>query len=260
MKRILFLTLILTASLLPAQVAPPNEAGVSMGHLHLNVRDVEAAKRFWILLGAKPVKFGESTIMQIPGNLVFLRKAEPTGGSVGTVINHAGIRMKNVAAEFERLTSAGVKGEKGARWPQQAFMYSEDGLKVELFEDKTMSVPMMNHHVHFFVPEKSVTELQAWYVKTFGGVAAERTFKVVDFPGGTLTISGVTTPTTKTQGTALDHIGFEVKNLEEFCKKLEASGIKLDRPFTKASPQLSLAFFTDPWGTYIELTEGLNKF
>jgi predicted enzyme related to lactoylglutathione lyase len=58
----------------------------------------------------------------------------------------------------------------------------------------------------------------------------------------------------------IDHIGFEVKNLEEFTKKLTAQGIKLDRPYTKVDAlNISIAFITDPWGTYIELTEGLDK-
>jgi hypothetical protein len=45
-----------------------------------------------------------------------------------------------------------------------------------------------------------------------------------------------------------------------FCQKLEANGIKLDRPVTEL-PKLGLtvAFLTDPWGTKIELTEGLAK-
>ncbi len=62
-----------------------------------------------------------------------------------------------------------------------------------------------------------------------------------------------------TKGRGLDHIGFEIKDLEAFCKKAEASGVKFDMPYTKR-PDLgiSLAFLTDPWGTYIELNEGLN--
>ena len=67
-------------------------------------------------------------------------------------------------------------------------------------------------------------------------------------------------PVVGTQGRALDHIGFEVKNLEEFCKKLEADGIKMAVPYSKVPALgISIAFFTDPWGTYIELTEGLDK-
>jgi hypothetical protein len=51
-----------------------------------------------------------------------------------------------------------------------------------------------------------------------------------------------------------------VKNLEAFTKKLEAEGVKLDRPYTKvAALNIAIAFLTDPWGTYIELTEGLDR-
>ena len=63
-----------------------------------------------------------------------------------------------------------------------------------------------------------------------------------------------------TKGRALDHIGFEVNGLEAFCKKLEAQGIKFDVPYRKVPALgISVAFLTDPWGTYIELTEGLRK-
>jgi len=63
-----------------------------------------------------------------------------------------------------------------------------------------------------------------------------------------------------TKGRALDHIGFEVTNLEAFTQKLEAAGVKFDVPYRKLPALgLGLAFLTDPWGTYIELTEGLDK-
>ena len=59
----------------------------------------------------------------------------------------------------------------------------------------------------------------------------------------------------------IDHIGFEVDNLEAFCKKLEEQGVEFDIPFrTIESIGLSVAYLTDPWGTYIELTEGLDDF
>jgi catechol 2,3-dioxygenase-like lactoylglutathione lyase family enzyme len=56
----------------------------------------------------------------------------------------------------------------------------------------------------------------------------------------------------------LDHIGFDVKNLEEFCKKLEAAGIKLDRPLETRPDGSKLTFIHDPWGTSIELNERPN--
>jgi len=63
-----------------------------------------------------------------------------------------------------------------------------------------------------------------------------------------------------TRGRVVDHIGFEVKDLEAFCRKLEGMGFTLDRPYTKvAALNIAIAFISDPWGTYIELTEGLDK-
>ena len=40
-----------------------------------------------------------------------------------------------------------------------------------------------------------------------------------------------------TKGRALDHIGFEVKGLEAFCKKLQAEGYTLEVPY-REMPQL----------------------
>jgi catechol 2,3-dioxygenase-like lactoylglutathione lyase family enzyme len=70
-----------------------------------------------------------------------------------------------------------------------------------------------------------------------------------------------TPPTLGTKGRIIDHIGFEVRNLEAFCKNLEAHGVKLDAPYRKLPERgIALAFLTDPAGVYIELTEGLDKF
>jgi len=63
------------------------------------------------------------------------------------------------------------------------------------------------------------------------------------------------------KGHPLDHISFEIGNLDEFCKKLEAQGVKLDMQIIEAKQiGLKVTFVTDPAGTRIELTEGLaNK-
>jgi extradiol dioxygenase family protein len=77
-------------------------------------------------------------------------------------------------------------------------------------------------------------------------------------PGININISGVDAGQAPTRGRMLDHIGFEVENLEAFCKQLEAKGIEFDRPYGTLPSGFGLAFLTDPWGTYIELTEGLR--
>jgi catechol 2,3-dioxygenase-like lactoylglutathione lyase family enzyme len=68
-------------------------------------------------------------------------------------------------------------------------------------------------------------------------------------------------PSAPTKGRALDHIGFEVKGLDAFCKNLQAKGVKFDQPFSKSRHKsFASAEFTDPWGVSIELTEGLSRF
>jgi hypothetical protein len=49
-----------------------------------------------------------------------------------------------------------------------------------------------------------------------------------------------------------------VKDLGPFVKKLEAAGVKIDRPFTPNDQGGGLAFVYDPWGTYIELNQRPN--
>ena len=56
----------------------------------------------------------------------------------------------------------------------------------------------------------------------------------------------------------LDHVGFEVTGLEAFCRRLAAMGVIFDVPYAKDQTGISSARFTDPWGTSIELTEGLR--
>jgi len=131
---------------------------------------------------------------------------------------------------------------------------------VELVEVKSQTVPAQLNHIHFFGQMNK--DMQEWYAKTFGATMVPpnpaSTFVQDRLPGVALNFTPSPTPTVGTTGRAIDHIGFEVKNLEAFTKKLEAQGIKLDRPYTKV-PQLgiAIAFMKDPWGTNIEMTEGL---
>jgi catechol 2,3-dioxygenase-like lactoylglutathione lyase family enzyme len=251
--------LFLSGSVLCAQVPPPNAAGVAMGHLHLNVPDVEAAKKFWITMGGVPEKLGPLELVKFPDVLVFLKQAQPTGGSVGTIVNHVGFRVPNVQAAMAKWKAAGLHTEAGNR-PTQGFVFTPEELRIEILEDATMGAPIANHHIHFFVTKDAVPEIKAWYAQTFGAKPGKRgDYEADDIPGANLTFSVSPSANAPTQGRALDHIGFEVKNLEAFCKKLEESGVKFDRPYNKVMPNLAIAFFTDPWGTYIELTEGLDK-
>ena len=52
----------------------------------------------------------------------------------------------------------------------------------------------------------------------------------------------------------------DVLSVVNLCRKFEQSGVKFDSPYKKdAQLGIYTAYFTDPWGTFIELTEGLSK-
>ena len=264
---ILGLAVLIPARASWAQVAAPNDIGVSMGHVHLMVQDVEAGKKFWTAMGGIPGKLGPNDVFKFPGVLILLRKGEATAAtpSVGSVVGHIGFHVPDTTAALARWKAAGLKTEVGQN-PGQGFVWTPDDLtRVEILEDKTQTVPIAFHHVHFYIADtagaSNVLEMQSWYAKMFGAKPGKRgPFDAADLPGVNLTFTKSDTPTVPTKGRMLDHIGFEIVGLEAFCKKAEASGVKFEMPFTKR-PDLgiSLAFITDPWGTYIELNEGLNK-
>ncbi len=258
MKTIALLA-VLTASTAYAQLAAPNDRGVAMGHLHLNVSDVAAQKHFWIdLLGATPAKLGTIEGAKVPGAIILFKPAAPTAGSEGSVVNHVGLKVKDLKAQMEKLKNASIPFDANPNG-HQIMITGPDQLRVELTEDAAMSTPVANHHIHFYT--LPVLETQAWYAKTFGAKPGRRAiFDAADLPGVNLTFSKAETKLASTKGRALDHIGFEIKNLEAFCKGLEAEGVKFDVPYRKVPALgIAIAFFTDPWGTYIELTEGLDK-
>jgi catechol 2,3-dioxygenase-like lactoylglutathione lyase family enzyme len=268
-------------SMSQAQILVAKEGPVVYGHHHLNTTNMEAQKKFFVdTLGGKLVKFGQNNqeIIEFPNVLIFFRPMQaPTGGSIGTTVNHIGFSVPDLKPLVARIKANGFKmittdsvaatvkvtDDIAAASPTTnlAFALGPDDVKVEFVEVKDQKAPIQLHHVHFFGQQN--TEMQAWYAKTFGAKLQPpnpgSAFVTDQLPGVSLNFSPSPTQTVGTTGRSIDHIGFEVKNLEAFTKKLEADGIKLDRPYSKvAALGISIAFIKDPWGTSIELTEGLD--
>ena len=243
---------------LSAQLAPPNAMGVSIGHVHVNARDLEAQQRFWPQLGGTLVHNEKIQMVQFPGMFINLRTQAPTGGTVGSVVNHIGFHVKDLAYWVPKWEAAGLKVEAGAN-PKQKFLTAPDDIRVEIIEDSTIATPVAMHHIHMYVPDPLAT--QAWYIKNFGGTAGKRgQYDTVNVPGTELTLAKSEMPQAPTKGRSIDHIGFEIRNLDQFVKNLEAKGIHTEAPIRTSgnASKLRLAYITDPWGTYIELTEGLT--
>jgi catechol 2,3-dioxygenase-like lactoylglutathione lyase family enzyme len=231
--------------------------GVSIGHVHVNARDLEAQQRFWPQLGGTLVHNEKIQMVQFPGMFINLRTQAPTGGTVGSTVNHIGFHVKDLAYWVPKWETAGLKVEAGAN-PKQKFLTAPDDIRVEIIEDSTIATPVAMHHIHMYVPDPLAT--QAWYIKNFGGTAGKRgQYDTVNVPGTELTLAK-SEPQAPTKGRAIDHIGFEIKNLDQFVKNLEANGIHTDAPIRTSgnASKLRLAYIVDPWGTNIELTEGLT--
>jgi len=180
-----------------------------------------------------------------------------SGGTVGSVVNHVGFIVNNVQEQVAKWKANGVAVLPGTNnRPDQAFVETPDGLRIEILEDKTQTMPIRNEHVHLSVPEADIPKAQAWYAKTFGGKAGTRNnAAIVDLPGVQMRFAKADKAQAPTKGRTLDHIGFDVKDHAAFVKKIEAEGIKLDEPPRKAPTGSTITYITDPWGTRIELVQ-----
>lgn len=223
-----------------------------MGHIHLYVHDVESQQRFWQELGATPVKKGK---LSLPGVYIVIRRQDPTGGSVGSVIDHIGLYVKSFDDWVPKWRAAGIKVESTR--PGHAYLFAPEGVKVEITENPLISVPVSMHHVHLFVPDPQAAQL--WYAKNFGATSGKyKSHEFSAIPGAEILYTKVDAPLSPSKGRSLEHIGFEIKDLDQFVQRLEQSGIHTEAGarISQNDPSVKVAHLTDPWGTRIELTQG----
>jgi catechol 2,3-dioxygenase-like lactoylglutathione lyase family enzyme len=236
-----------------AQLAAPNDSGVSIGHVHLFSRDPDAQKKIWVeAFGAQVTKTGTLELLRLPGGFVIINKAEPSGGSAGSTADHLGLSVRDLSAVHAKLAALNVQ-------VQGPFAALPDGVRLELLEEKNQTLPAVLHHIHLAAANGEM--LRQWYVKTFGAeMGSRQNLPSATFYGNEVDFmsAGGTRPAA-TKGRALDHIGFEVNNLEAFVQKLQGSGVTIEIPY-RNMPNLDLkvAVIIDPVGTRIELTEGLR--
>jgi len=270
--------LLATAVPASAQLLAAKDGPIVYGHHHVAASNIAEHKRFWAdTLGGHAEKFGSNAdIVKFPNVLIFFRDQKPTGGTIGTTANHIGFSVPNLRMVVDRVKANGFRMITRSEAPANlevvddiarvnadvaiAFALGPDDVKVELLENRQNTLPVVLHHVHFFGQKNA--EMRDWYVKVFGAVPlpAGGNFLTATLPGVALNFTQTADPVIGTAGRAVDHIGFEVTNLEAFCKRLEEMGITLNVPYRNVPALgLSIAFITDPWGTSIELTEGLDK-
>ena len=286
MLRLVFVALFFVCLLPPspasAQLLAAKEGPIVYGHHHVNATNPAEHKKFWgDTLGGTVIKVGTDgrEIVRMPNVLVFMREQAAKGGTKGSVHDHIGLSVPNLRQTLDKVKANGYRNVTAAEsLPGQkvngdiveigagpvsalAYILGPDDVKVEVLEMKAQQEPVKLHHIHFYGTQQ--TEMRDWYVKVFGATAAAAAnpnFITANLPGVGLNFSVSPAPTVATAGRALDHIGFEVKNLADFLKRLEAQGIKPSVTFRRVDALgINIAFIVDPWGTNIELTEGLDK-
>jgi len=247
------------------QLAVPTAEGITYGHVHLNVSDVELHQRLWVEhFDAEITQRGPLTALKFPNMIILLRENAPTMGSRETVMDHFGFKVRNIETWLAKWRAAGYEvGPEflGAEGQKNAYVTLPDGVYVELQEDQSLHVEIMGYHIHYFTDQYE--ELLQWYTDVFELEVRPRGSigTTTNVPGMNLSFGNSRTPRAPTQGTAIDHVGFEVNDLDDFVARLEAKGIELDSPVREIEAiGLKIAFLTDPQGVYIELTEGLDDY
>ena len=258
-------TMLLLASPTQAQLAAPNEAGVTFGHVHLVVADLALHKQLWTdLLDGELIEKSGFSAVRVPGTLIFLTEGDPTGPSAGTAVNHFAFKVRDIDATLAKWRARGYDVDAefmGGEGLPQAFITMPNGARVELTGDPALPVSTAMHHVHFYSPQHG--EHLAWYLDVLGGVARARgTIETtMDVPGTNLSFTDSEGSVTPTEGTAVDHVGFEVEDIQAFAAMLRSKGVEFQiEPFYVESLDLWVGFFVDPAGALIEVSQGLDHF
>jgi predicted enzyme related to lactoylglutathione lyase len=260
------------AASLPAQLAAPDSAGVSLGAVYYTVPDVAAHKKIWVdIFGARAVMVGKTEMLKIPGAFIVLSKGEPAAGT--PLVNHFGIWGKDLDTTRAKLTAAGIPA-----MPKAQFIDLPNGVRLEFIDDPMGPDAPSAHHIHYFVASADDgLKARAWYVKEFG--ASENARRNGAVPSALLTTpdkwisldftaaggrgrGGAAAPPppapTSNKGTILDRFALEVKGIDAFVKKIEGDGVKVTKPVSTNADGLKTAMIVDGLGNDVELIEGLS--
>ena len=212
---------LLSAASLPAQLTAPNAAGVTLGHIHLIVKDVDAQTRFLVdMMGGTVVMNGKLREIQFPGVYILLRQGDSSGPNETAVVDHFGFIIRDLPPLVEKWKAAGLKVTQAAaaRLHNQAYVTGPEGIHIEVFGDPALPTPVQMDHIHYYLPPEDVPALQAWYVKMFGlepstreSVSRPGNFMATDLFPNNMNLSIAAVPATAgvkrgpTKGHLIDH-------------------------------------------------------
>jgi hypothetical protein len=193
-------------------------------------------------LGGTAMKWGPSglDVIKFPDVFLFLTVKTPTGPTRGTPFDHIGFAVPDVPAVAAKAVANGyaltvgrepgpgqtVSPPTAGNYGRFAYLVGPDGVKVELVTNTAANAPpITHHHVHFV--NKLYVEMQQWYMKVFDATLrpGQTDFFIgADLPGVGYMLNFFKWEPAEdlvgTAGRAVDHVGFEVRNLAEFANGL----------------------------------------
>ncbi len=107
-------------------------------------------------------------------------------------------------------------------------------------------------HIHINVPDTAAAA--NWYEKNFGGRRITEAPDRLMF-GSTRFMFLPKADAKPSTGSAVDHVGFSVADLDAKMKEFESAGVKVVTPARDVPGLFKLAFVEDPWGTRIEVVQ-----
>jgi catechol 2,3-dioxygenase-like lactoylglutathione lyase family enzyme len=253
MKCLLLCGLVLGfASIAQSQVLPFNEAGVTMGHHHLMVPDVEAQRRIWVdTLGGEPSGEPPLLFVKFPGVFLILSNGDGTEGTHGSALDHIAFNVRDLAGTREKLAAAGIAISNSSDARFDALM--PGGIEVHFFADPSLATPIAHRAIAFFSTDPDAE--RAWWETVLGAkTMQEGDLTVSTIPGARLFFSKADSAPAPTRGRALDHTGIGVRDVDAFCDRIAAQGVMCERLFGGA-----IAMITDPAGVTIEINSGLES-
>lgn len=256
------LFLVAASTVVMAQLPAPNDAGASAGHHIFRVKDVDVANRFWVTLGAEPTALATIKLTKLPGVLLFISgprgnaPATAIPGNHGTTVEFLTFRVKDLKASLAKWKEAGIEPMKEYK---ETTLLGPDDIQVRITEDRSLTTPIAADGLIMNVA--NAAEVSAWYTKWFGAkVRRSGNDTIGDIPGARIVFRETKDPIAPMRGHSLGLLGFEVTDIEGFVKRYSDAGGKFDGNGTIARAQaahLAVIQLTDPWGTSIEVSQGL---
>jgi len=234
-----------------AQVLPFNEAGVTMGHHHLMVSDLDAQRKVWIdALGGQPQGNPPLLFVKFPGVFLILSNGQGTAGTKGSALDHFAFDVRDLRATRDKLAAAGVAISNESDMRFDALV--PPGLDVHFFAAPALATPIAHRAVAFASTDPDAE--RAWWERVLGAqTKQEGALTVSTIPGARLLFTKAESAPAPTRGRALDHTGIGVKDVKAFCVQLAAKGVTCEPLFNGA-----IATITDPAGVTVEINAGLE--